>query len=507
MDKKKCRVLLFHSLSARDSYSDSDFRIAPIGLFFIAGALRAHGFEPLIIPILLPVFLEDSEISADYKKELQKKIHDFSPHYIGYSFRNLYNFGPPVIKTNTLVDFFCISQDLPVIDFVKSCSGAPVIAGGSGFSLAPEFYMTYLNLDYGIQGEGEHSMVLLLEKLNQGEGVNSIPGLVFRRGSIIHKNDRKHCDNDSLWKMDVSCLDNLTEIYHDNGGYGSIQTKRGCSFHCSYCVYPYLEGQKYRLRPVSQIVSEVKTYLQDYKIQHIYFVDSVFSSPSDHSLAIIEAIIESRLDIKWYAYVNPSGLTETLLQKYRESGCAGLVLTLESGSDKILKYLKKGFTVQDSVIAIENLVNAKIPFEVSMLIGSPEETENTLNETLLFCHDYLKNIPVTFTPGVWMHPVSSIFSDFHNTSNQDVDVLSRLILSNDFKTHNELHYFFTKQKNRFGLIQTFSEAVDKEPMWFIIGKDIVPDYHAGVMKFPNNGKIERYCRPWYSGILRDTGSI
>lgn len=501
MDSNKCRVLLFHSMFAKDSYSDSDFRIAPIGLFFIAGALKEHGFEPLIIPVILPVFLEESTLSLEYKENLRDKIQSFNPDYIGYSFRNLYNFGPPLIKTNTLTDFFCVSQDLPVINFIRDCSNAPIIGGGSGFSLAPQFYMTYLNLDYGIQGEGENSIVMLLDNLNQDLETDMVPGLVFRRGDEVIKNDRNHCDNDKLWKMDLSCLNNLKEIYHDNGGYGSIQTKRGCAFHCSYCVYPYLEGQKYRLRPVQQIISDIKTYLHNYKIEHIYFVDSVFSSPSDHSLDIVEAIIENRLDINWYAYVNPFGLTPELLQKYKESGCSGLVLTLESGSDKVLKYLKKGFSTKESVVAIENLINAKIPFEVSMLIGSQEESEDTLNETLLFCQNYLKNIPVTFTPGVWMHPISPIFSDFHKSNNQDVDELSKLILSNDFKSHNELHYFFTKQNNRLELIQMFSKAVDKEPMWFIIGKDIVPDYHSGIMRFPNNDKIERYSRPWYSALL------
>ena len=97
MNTAPCRILLFHSVPSKDSYSDSDFRITLLGLFFMAGALRKNGFEPLILPILLPIFLDESTPAHGYRKELQDKIQDFNPDYIGYSFRNLYNFGPPVV--------------------------------------------------------------------------------------------------------------------------------------------------------------------------------------------------------------------------------------------------------------------------------------------------------------------------------------------------------------------------------------------------------------------------
>ena len=78
MNTTPCRILLFHSVPSKDSYSDSDFRITPIGLFFIAGALRKSGFEPLILSVLSPVFLDESTLAHGYRKELRDKIQDFN---------------------------------------------------------------------------------------------------------------------------------------------------------------------------------------------------------------------------------------------------------------------------------------------------------------------------------------------------------------------------------------------------------------------------------------------
>jgi hypothetical protein len=495
MNKKPCRILLFHSVSSKDSDSDPEFRIAPIGLFFIAGALKKNGFESKIIPIHLPAFS-----SFEYKESLKQKIQNFDPDFIGYSFRNLYSSEPPVNTPPALIDFFSVSLDLPVIQFIRTCSDAPVIGGGSGFSLAPEFYMKTLSLDYGIQGEGDLSVALLVNSLRQRQDTDSIPGLVYRKGPTIIKNTGIQGDNGKTWHMDISAFNDHKDLYYGHGGYGSIQTKRGCAFHCTYCVYPYLEGKSYRLRPVEKVIEEIGEYLHKYRMAHIYFVDSVFSSPSLHSHSIVEAIIESRLNIHWYAYINPSGLTPALLEKFKASGCAGLVLTLESGSDVVLDYLKKGFSKKDAVTAVENLMQVNIPFEVSMMVGTPKESEESLNETLLFCRNYLRSVPVTFSQGVWMHPVSPLFSEYYQTKARDVDSLSGLILSNDLKGHNNLHYFFTKQNNRQGLIQSFFSEVDKEPLWFILGKDMVPDPRAGIMRFSKKDPVKRYCRPWFSGI-------
>ena len=507
MNTKPRRVLLFHSVPSKDSHSDPDFRISPIGLFFIAGALRKNGYETLILPVLSPVFLEQSTPDQGYGKELREKIQAFDPDYIGYSFRNLYNLGQPLARTGSLTDFFCVSQDAPVIEFIRTCSGAPIIGGGAAFSLAPELYMKTLPLDYGIQGEGDRLLVALLDMLDHGQNTDALPGLVYRKGGDIWKNPVDSRGGGASYTMDLSALDEHKDLYYDRGGYGSVQTKRGCGFHCSYCVYPYLEGTAYRLRPVGEIVEELETYQNRYGIRHIYFVDSVFSSPSIHSRAIVEAMVEKGLDIRWYAYVNPSGLTRELLTTYRESGCAGLVLTLESGSDLILSRLSKGFSKQDSAAAVENLVHAGIPFEVSMMTGTPGESEETLNETLVFCRNHLANVPVIFTQGVWMHPVSPIFAEYHSKINQDVDALSGLVLSNDVKGHNALHYYFSEQDNRNELIRRFYREAAKEPLWFILGKDMIPDAQAGIMRFPKTDRIKRYDRPWFSGLQDGVGFI
>ena len=493
------RVLLVHSLSAKDNTTDPDFRIAPIGLFFISGALRRHGYDTFILPIRLPLFLSDADTSAAYHRELKEIIRNFNPHVVGYSFRNLYRFTPPENGSRSLMDYFCLSQDIPVIRFLRECTDVPFIGGGSAFSLAPDLFMTALGLDYGIQGEGEEPMVMLLNRLSHHREVWDIPGLVYQKNHTLVKNPCASCNGDEWHPMDLSGMDLLKPLYYANGGYGSVQTKRGCAFHCSYCVYPFLEGTVYRLRPVPMIIDELTRYCREFNMKHIYFVDSVFSNPESHSRTVAESIIEHNLPINWYAYVNPINLNPDLLETYKASGCAGLVLTLDSGDNRILEALNKRFTVADAVRAVNNLKASHIPFEVSMLIGSPGENGETLQRTLAFSRDHLRTVPVTFTPGVWMHPVSPVYTNYHTSSQPDMTALSRLVLSNDFPGHNALHYFFSDQADKPALLRMFFQAVEKEPLWFVLGKDMVPDALSGIMRFPG-AHVARYTRPWHTGI-------
>lgn len=499
MKPNTCRVLLVHSVPAADNSSDPDFRIAPVGLFFLAGALKENGHETLTLSLCSSAFAEDSQTSIECRKNIQEQIQQFDPDLIGYSFRNLYLFGQPAATSSSLKDYFSAPQDLPVINSIRSVTQAPIIGGGSAFSLAPQFYMNYLNLDYGVVGEGENVLVQLINALHMNHPVDAIPSLVYRNGNQFIVNPI-HYDQELATRPDLASLRQYKSLYYDQGGYGAIQTKRGCAFRCSYCIYPYLEGTRYRLRPVEEILSEIEEYLFQHQIRHIYFVDSVFSTPADHSVSLTEKLIERSIDINWYAYVNPMDLSFNALQNYKKSGCNGLVLTIDSGSDTILRNLRKGFTRDQSIQAIQYLKQLEMPFEVSMIVGTPGDSRETLTETLLFCKEYLNSIPTVFTPGVWMHPMSQMYADYHGSAPDDSDTLSRFVLEDDFGSHNALHYFFSDQKDRPELIHLLHTILDRRPEWFLLGKDIIPDATTGIMQYPKIQGMKRYCRPWFSGL-------
>ena len=96
--------------------------------------------------------------------------------------------------------------------------------------------------------------------------------------------------------------------YVRRGGFVGVQTKRGCPFQCIYCVYPQLEGRRYRLRSPEAVVEEIENVAVRSKVRHFFFVDSVFNDPREHALAICRELGRRRLPVRWSAYLQPGGL-------------------------------------------------------------------------------------------------------------------------------------------------------------------------------------------------------
>ena len=501
--KDKTRILLLYSSEIQSTVMAASLRVAPIGLFFINGYLKKKGYTTKIMHIRTMHFTESSLNSEQYKERLRKDIVEFDPQYIGYSFRNLFHWGVPK-NPRKLIDYLSMSLEKPTVEFLRETTSAAIIGGGSGFSLAPKLYMNYLNLDYGVIGEGELAFEELISRLEMLKDISETPGLVYRKKGVLFINSNSFIkDLDTLPAMEIGDIGEYRELYYDNGGYANIQTKRGCTFRCIYCVYPYLEGKEYRLRNVTTIVKEVIDIKKRYDIQHFFVVDSVFSTPSKHSIEFCDELIKKRAEIEWSAYINPRHITKELLKKYKEAGCHNLIYTPDTLSKKVLVSYRKDFSIDDVKKCIQLLNEVDIPFEVSLILGGPGEDEETVNETIEFCNEYLKDVPVIFFNGMWLHPSSpamevarseGIFSD-----GESVD-LDKIIFSDDFETNSKLTYFFphVKEKRKEFLDRIFAKIQNYKRI--IVGKDSIIDKDTGTKKHsPELGVVENQ-RPWHKGM-------
>jgi radical SAM superfamily enzyme YgiQ (UPF0313 family) len=448
----KIRVLLIYASEIQSNEIDDFLRVPPIGLFFINGYLKHKGYESRIIHAMPDHFSRHSTDSESYREELRKEIEEFAPHYIGYSFRNLLYWGGIPRNPTKLINYFSMSLEKPIVEFLQGITSAKVIGGGSGFSLAPELFMNYLNLDYGIVGEGERAFEELVSKLEDGEDISKIAGLVYRKNGAILTNPNRFIDDlNSLPPMETGNFRGYREIYCSEGGYANVQTKRGCSFRCIYCQYPFLEGSKYRLRDVTKVVQEVIDIKNKYDIRRFFIVDSVFSTPANHSMKFCEELIKRNADIEWAAYINPRGIEKELLEIYRKSGCHYLTLTADSLSARVLESYQKDFTIDDVKKSVQLLKESSIPFEISLILGGIGEDEESVQETVEFCDKYLKDISVSFFAGMWVHPVAQAIEVLRSerifSENENIDY-NRIIKTNDFETNLKLKYFFPHVKEQ-----------------------------------------------------------
>jgi radical SAM superfamily enzyme YgiQ (UPF0313 family) len=212
------------------------YPVAPLGLAYIAEALLAEGHDVRAIDLCF---------SKDIEHDLTQSVADFPPDVIGISLRNLDNLTyPPSISY--------LPELEETIAIIRRCTAAPIVIGGSGFSLAPLPLMQRLEVDFGVVGEGEGSMVELVQRLEQGASLEGIPGVLIK-GKDEFLPPRP---SDSFSVPARRVLDN--ERYLREGGMANIQTKRGCPFNCIYCTYPLLEGKRVRVRDVGEVVGELK---------------------------------------------------------------------------------------------------------------------------------------------------------------------------------------------------------------------------------------------------------
>jgi radical SAM superfamily enzyme YgiQ (UPF0313 family) len=276
------------------------------------------------------------------------------------------------------------------------------VLGGPGFNYFAQEWLDYLDLDYGIRGEGEEAFPLYLKHLAAGGDIHSAPGSVFKRkggyGSVPPQ------PIDDLENQALPAYDLLDwQQYAKRRITPAILTKRGCAFMCTYCPYSKLEGKRYRLKSPQRVFAEANHILKYTGSQKVMFCDNNFNAPRQHAEAIMQALIADKGGFLWgTGDLRPVGITDDFCRLMVESGCFYANLSIESASESMLKRMKRGYSVRYVRDSLEALNRSKIPFGASLMFGAPGETPETISETLRVLDDYEIPNGVWVTIGVYM---------------------------------------------------------------------------------------------------------
>ena len=269
----------------------------------------------------------------------------------------------------------------------KYCSG-PIIVGGNGFSISPERILEYINADYGIHGTGEESLPLLVRYLFENEGnLQEIPYLVYRENHGIRCNPpssngrrllpakRGYIDYSSYFKPG----------YENFGGFGNVETKRGCPHNCVYCVEPAIKGRTVQVKAPEDVTQEVD-WFQAQGIDYLFLTDSEFNTDCEAAVNLLRYWKERdyHKKIHWLAYATPSNFSEELAELLPQSGNLCLGIDFGHASDRMLSSLGKGFTLKDIEETISLCRKHGVNFKGSLILGGPGETRETIREAIEF---------------------------------------------------------------------------------------------------------------------------
>jgi radical SAM superfamily enzyme YgiQ (UPF0313 family) len=322
------KVLLIQSHLGRVESSPPLF---PLALCYIATALARHEVKIFDLNMWeLPLA----------QKMLEKQIAEFDPDIAGVTIRN--------IDTTQKGDIFYYFKTIrPTARLIKKAKpGCKLLVGGPGFSMFAKKIMERIpEFDFGIYLEGEDSVAELLNRLDMPESVKGI--YIRRKEEVFFTGFREFPDfSDSpISRRDKELIDIQMYMGTDGSNMG-IQSKRGCVLQCAYCSYPFLTGEKLRLRSPQSVADEIE-YLVSLKVKKFSFVDNVFNIPREHATQICKEIIKRNLDVEWSAWYEMKNTTDELVVLAKNAGCNHFAFSPDAASNKGLSMLKKAIVEDD----------------------------------------------------------------------------------------------------------------------------------------------------------------
>ena len=284
-----------------------------------------------------------------------------------------------------------------MLQTVKQCSPEPItIVGGAHAKAVPERLLKNTpEIDYVIYGEGEIALVQLLAELENSNTprLHGISNLVWRDDNQVVKNKKEYIEKlDDLAFPAWEYMDPRTYSKIPHGllckqlPIAPISTSRGCCYNCAFCSACF-DGNKIRRRSPANVLAEIELLVNNYGVKEFHFEDDNFTFNKTFASEVCQGIIDRKLQIVWAC---PNGvrldtLDIELLQLMEKSGCYSFALGIESGSEKVLKLMKKSVTVQtyhEKIRLIKNNTNIKITG--FFIFGFPGETEADLEITKQF---------------------------------------------------------------------------------------------------------------------------
>ncbi len=341
------RILLISA-----NVATSPYPVYPIGMSMVATALQDAGHT---------VEMFDYLQNGCSDEAVCNKVGDVMPDLVGVSIRNVDN-------VNSAHEERYIDGVQKMVTAIKAVTESPVVLGGTGFSVMPEAVLDAVGAHFGVVGEGEVLMCDLVAAIAKGEP----PQTPILRAAT---------------PMDVAAIPqacyspDMMAFYQERGKMVSVQTKRGCDKHCSYCSYPVLEGCVVRGRLPTAVVDDIEFLINERGAEYIFFVDSVFNDSTGHYRLVVEEMHRRDICVKWTAFFTPGGdLDDAIVELMKQTGLDAVEIGADAATDTTLKGIAKDFNWQDVIACNDLFARHGIASAHYYMFGGPGETPDTVRE-------------------------------------------------------------------------------------------------------------------------------
>ncbi|MGB7533079.1 MAG: radical SAM protein [Halobacteriota archaeon] len=351
------KILLIYPQYPGSHYSGGRNTVPPIGLGIIGEMLKLSGVDYEVI---------DLGLGYDMNY-LNQRIKDYQPDAVGISmmtFRYKYMYS--------------------ILEKIKESYGnIKIIAGGPHITAWKTKVLEQCPaIDFGISSEGEFT----IRELCEGKELSTIKGLIYREGNnILFNGERDLIDN-----LDFIPFPKYEKFELDKYEHAiQINSSRGCPYKCIFCQSCSMLGKKWRGRSAANIADEIQFwYEKGYK--NFSFVDDNFTLNKKRIYQLCDEMENRHLDIIRLDApgVRVDLVDKDLLKRMREIGFWYVAFGIEAGNNKILKALKKGFTIEQAEQGVRDAVELGFAVKLYFLVGSPYETLQDIQDSINFALKY-----------------------------------------------------------------------------------------------------------------------
>ncbi len=407
MEKLNNKILLLYPLGYSSEAANLDITrkaniMPPLGLASMASYLEKQGIECAII---------DCFARPDSDRMIKDYLSEEKPAFLGISC--------------TTSSFF---DGVRITEYAKQClPGIQVVFGGPHVSaLKEKVLMDYPIIDFTVVGEGEQTLVELLESGGHGEAAR-IPGMVYRddSGEVCFTGYRKKgIELDSLPFPAYEKLAGYPAAYklpifnYPKTPNTSCISSRGCPYACSYCDRSVFQ-RSFRFNSAEYLYEHLRYLKERFNIRHINFYDDQFTFRRKRVEEFTRLMINRPLNMTFNCAVRAEHIDLELLRMMKEAGCWMVSLGIETGDENLLSQHRQNADLKMLAEKIRLIKKAGIRTKGLLMMGLPGETEESIQKSM----DYVFSLPIDdfnlskFTP----FPGSPIYEDIHEkgTFNED----------------------------------------------------------------------------------------
>ncbi|GAX62294.1 Fe-S oxidoreductase [Candidatus Scalindua japonica] len=339
----------------------------PTGLCYLAGYLRDFGYDVSII---------DGEALRLSCHDTVSKILTEQPDFVGLSCKTLW-----------------VTNAGKIAKLIKEKNRDIIVSAGGHHvtSLPKQSLQEFSGFDSIIIGEGEITLLEYINTINENSDYSSVQSLAYRDGADIKVNSRREetIDINKLHKPAFDLLPDLATHYNPSiinvkslPAFPLI-TSRGCPFQCAFCDRNVF-GNTTRIPSAEYTFSIVEELYYKYGIHNLLFDDDNIMINKTIFLKLMNFIKESDMKLSFSCQARVNSIDEDSLKILKESGCWQLMFGIESGSQKMLKAMKKGTKLHQIENAVSMCRKIGIKTLGMFIFGYPGETIETLQETEMF---------------------------------------------------------------------------------------------------------------------------